>query len=91
MFQTKEHHGLDIIIVGCGTVGATLVERLSKEGHDITIIDKDRDRVNEIANYYDVMGIIGNGARYGILMDAGIQRADVFIAVAEDDELNLLC
>ncbi|MBO4396282.1 MAG: Trk system potassium transporter TrkA [Eubacterium sp.] len=92
LFHTPEQrHGLNIIIVGCGTVGATLVERLSKEGHDITIIDKDRARVNEIANYYDVMGIIGNGARYGILMDAGIQQADVFIAVAEDDELNLLC
>ncbi|MBR6229093.1 MAG: Trk system potassium transporter TrkA [Eubacterium sp.] len=90
-FQPQEHHGLEIIIVGCGTVGATLVERLSNEGHDITIIDKDRERVNEIANYYDVMGIVGNGARYGILMDAGIQQADVFIAVAEDDELNLLC
>ena len=87
----QQRRGLNIIIVGCGTVGATLVERLSKEGHDITIIDKDRNRVNEIANYYDVMGIIGNGARYGILMDAGIQQADVFIAVAEDDELNLLC
>ena len=90
-FQPKERHGLDIIIVGCGIVGATLVERLSNEGHDITIIDKNPDRVNEIANYYDVMGIVGNGARYGILMDAGIQQADVFIAVAEDDELNLLC
>ena len=78
----EQRKGLNIIIVGCGTVGATLVERLSKEGHDITIIDKDRNRVNEIANYYDVMGITGNGARYGILMDAGIQQADVFIAVA---------
>ena len=90
-FQTQDRHGLKIIIVGCGTVGATLVERLSNEGHDITIIDKDRERVNEIANYYDVMGIVGNGARYGILMDAGIVRADVLIAVAETDELNLLC
>ena len=89
-FQPTDHHGLDIIIVGCGTVGATLVERLSNEGHDVTIIDKNRARVNEIANYYDVMGIVGNGARYGILMDAGVQHCDVFIAVAEDDELNLL-
>ena len=89
--QTQERHGLKIIIVGIGTVGATLVERLSNEGHEITIIDKDRERVNEIANYYDVMGIVGNGARYGILMDAGIVQADVLIAVAETDELNLLC
>ena len=90
-FTQTEKKGLDIIIVGCGNVGATLVERLSNEGHDITVIDKDRDRVLEIANYYDVMGITGNGARYGILMDAGIQKADVFIAVARHDELNLLC
>ncbi len=88
--QPQENHGLDIIIVGSGIVAATLVERLSKEGHDITIIDKDRERVNEIASYNDVMGIVGNGARYGILMDAGITRADAFIAVSEDDELNLL-
>ncbi|MCR4605041.1 MAG: Trk system potassium transporter TrkA [Eubacterium sp.] len=87
----NEKKGLNIIIVGCGTVGETLVERLSNEGHDITVIDKDRDRVLQVANTYDVMGLTGNGARYGILIDAGIENADVFIAVARHDELNLLC
>ena len=51
--------GLQIIIVGCGKVGVTLVEQLSKEGHDITIIDNNAAKVQEIANLYDVMGLDG--------------------------------
>ena len=83
--------GLHIIIVGCGKVGTTLVEQLSKEGHDITVIDTDFSKIQEIANMYDVMGITGNGASYSIQMDAGIETADMIIAVTPSDELNLLC
>ena len=49
--------GLRIIIVGCGKVGRTLVEQLGKEGHDITIVDKNRERISQVSNIYDVMGI----------------------------------
>ena len=66
--------GLKIIIVGCGKVGTTLVEQLSKEGHDIIIIDKNAKKVQEIANMYDIMGIVGNGASYSVQMDAGIEE-----------------
>lgn len=83
--------GLNIIIVGCGKVGTTLIDQLSKEGHDITIIDKNPDNIQTITNLYDVMGIIGNGASYSVQMEAGIQNADLIIAVTESDELNLLC
>ncbi len=83
--------GLQIIIVGCGKVGVTLVEQLSKEGHDITIIDNDAAKVQEIANLYDVMGLAGNGASYSVQMEAGIEKADLIIAVTGSDELNLLC
>ena len=83
--------GLKIIIVGCGKVGMTLVEQLSKEGHEITIIDKDAERVQEIANLYDVLGMAGNGASYSVQIEAGIENADLIIAVTESDELNLLC
>ena len=83
--------GLKIIIVGCGKVGITLVERLSQEGHDIAIIDQEGSVVTEIANLYDVMGIVGNGASYSVQMEAGIDQADLIIAVTESDELNLLC
>ena len=62
--------GLKIIIVGCGKVGATLIEQLSKEGHDITIIDKNSDKITEITNLYDIMGITGNGASYSVQKSA---------------------
>lgn len=83
--------GLNIIIVGCGKVGTTLIEQLSKEGHDITIIDRDARKVQEIASYYDIMGLAGNGASHTIQMEAGIKDADLIIAVTNSDELNLLC
>ena len=83
--------GLRIIIVGCGKVGRTLVEQLGKEGHDITIVDKNRERISQVSNIYDVMGIVGNGASYKILQEAGIDDADLIIAVTGSDELNLLC
>ena len=93
MFQKKkaQKQGLHIIIVGCSKVGATLTEHLSKEGHDITIIDQNEERVQEIAGIYDIMGIVGNGASYSIQMEAGITDADLLIAVTASDELNLLC
>lgn len=83
--------GLQIIIVGCGKVGRTLVEQLSKEGHDITIIDKNSERVQTVSSLYDVMGIAGNGASYNVQMEAGIENTDLIIAVTDSDELNLLC
>lgn len=83
--------GLNIIIIGCGKVGRTLVEQLCLEGHDITIIDKNAAKVEAMANLYDVMGICGNGASFSIQKEAGIQETDLVIAVTESDELNLLC
>ncbi|MBE5905905.1 MAG: Trk system potassium transporter TrkA [Lachnospiraceae bacterium] len=84
-------NGLKIIIVGCGKVGMTLVEQLSKEGHDVTIIDSNAQKVSSVANFNDVMGICGNGASYTTQVEAGIKDADLFIAVTASDELNLLC
>lgn len=83
--------GLNIIIVGGGKVGVTLVEQLAQEGHDITIIDQNAKVVESITNTYDAMGVIGNGASYSTQIEAGIENADLFIAVTNSDELNLLC
>lgn len=83
--------GLRIIVVGCGKVGITLVDRLSKEGHDIIIVDKNQDILDSLTNMYDIMGIKGNGASYSTQMEAGIEDADLLIAVTGSDELNLLC
>ena len=88
---SKKGNGLKIIIVGCGKVGANLVDQLSKEGHDITVIDKKAEKIQDITNIYDVMGLVGNGASYSTQMEAGIEETDLIIAVTDSDELNLLC
>lgn len=87
----SQKKGLNIIIVGCGKVGITLVEQLTKEGHDITIIDSNPIKIQEITNLYDVIGLTGNGASYSVQMEAGISNADLLISVTGSDELNLLC
>lgn len=93
MFKKADNQegGLKIVIVGCGKVGSTLAEQLIKEGHDITIIDKDAGKLTAISNMYDVMGIAGNGASVSVQMEADIEKTDLFIAVTDSDELNLLC
>lgn len=88
---SKKENGLKIIIVGCGKVGANLVDQLSKEGLDITVIDKKAEKIQDITNTYDVMGLVGNGASYSTQMEAGIEETDLIIAVTDSDELNLLC
>ena len=82
---------MKIIIVGCGRVGRALVQQLNEEGNDITAIDVDASRIADVTQKYDVLGIVGNGATYDIQMEAGIEQADLMIAVTATDELNLLC
>lgn len=89
--KKTDNNGLNIIIIGCGKVGTTLVSRLCEEGHDITVIDKDREIVHDICETYDVLGIVGNGSSYKVQMEAGIEQADLIIAVTDSDELNILC
>lgn len=82
---------MKIIIVGCGKVGQTLAEKLNEENNEITVVDLLPEKVREVSARYDVMGVIGNGATHGVLQEAGIETADLFIAVTDSDELNLLC
>lgn len=82
---------MNIIIVGCGKVGSTLAEQLASEGHDITVIDINPDAVARVTDVSDVMGVEGNGVVYYVQKEAGIEYADMFIAMTGSDELNLLC
>lgn len=82
---------MKIIIVGCGKVGSTLAEELNKEDNEVTVIDRRYAAVEEMSSKFDVMGVAGNGASYKTQMEAGIERADMLIAVTGSDELNLLC
>lgn len=80
-----------IIVVGCGKVGRTIVEQLSGEGHDIAVIDTDSTVIQDVTDNFDVLGIVGNGASYSVLKEAGIEETNLLIAVTDSDELNLLC
>lgn len=82
---------MKIIIVGCGKVGYTLVEQLNKENHDIVVVDTNEDKVKTITEELDALGIIGNGISFQTLKEAGIDHADLLIAVTGSDEQNLLC
>ena len=82
---------MEIILIGCGKVGRALAHQLCEEGHSITVVDISRQKVDTINEELDVMGIVGNGSSIGVLMDAGLENADVLIAVTGSDELNLLC
>ena len=82
---------MKIIIVGCGKVGETLAAVLGQDGNDITVVDLSAEKVKSISEKLDVMGVVGNGATNTTLREAGIEGADLLIAVTESDELNLLC
>lgn len=82
---------MKIIIVGCGNVGAALAEQLSSEGHDITVIDTREQLVESVSVSCDALGIVGNGASFTVQSEAGVDEADLIIAVTGSDELNLLC
>jgi len=82
---------MQIIVVGCGKVGRSIVAQLSKEdSNNVTVIDTNAQIIRNISTNYDVMGIVGNGSSFTILDQADLAHADMIIAVTERDEVNLL-
>lgn len=81
---------MNIIIVGCGKIGTTLLSSLVAEGHDVTVIDNDPIVVSEVTNIYDAIGVCGNGADCEILEEASVEKAELVIATTDSDELNML-
>lgn len=82
---------MNIIIVGCSSVGEALAAELVSEDNNITMIDLSNEKIKDITSRYDVMGIVGNGATHKTQIEAGVESADLLIAVTDSDELNLLC
>ena len=81
---------MKIIVLGAGKVGKTLIKHMSNEDHDIIVVDQNATKVEEVVNQYDVIGVVGNGGSYDILMEAGAQDANLIICVTASDELNIL-
>lgn len=81
---------MNIFICGCGKIGRTVIAGLCAEGHDVVAIDNKSTVIEELTNTYDIMGICGNGADCETLQEAGIEKADLFGAFTDSDELNML-
>ncbi len=82
---------MNIIIVGCGKVGYSLAETLCSESHSVTVIDTREEKLSRLANFLDVSTVLGNGASYHVLQEAGIESCDLLIAATSQDEVNMLC
>lgn len=81
---------MKIIVVGFGKVGYVLADQLNNEGHDLTVIDLNENRMQYAISQLDIQAITGNGTSYRTQMEAGIQDSDLLIAVTDHDEINLL-
>ncbi|MEA3363587.1 MAG: Trk system potassium transporter TrkA [Thermodesulfobacteriota bacterium] len=81
---------MKILVVGSGQVGYFLCDRLSREGHEVTLVDQDEVVVERAQDRLNVLGVVGNGASAEILEQAGIKDVDIFIAVTNMDEVNIL-
>ena len=81
---------MNIIIVGCGKVGVSILSSLVAEGHDVTAVDSNAEVIEELTNVYDVMGVCGNGVDYETLEEAQVEQAELFVASTKSDELNML-
>lgn len=79
-----------IIIVGAGAVGTHLADRLSKENHDVTVIEQDKERLRSLQDDLDILTVAGNGASPRYLEEAGIANCDLMMALTNSDETNLV-
>lgn len=81
---------MNVLVVGCGKIGTTVIDSLSAEGHSVTAIDINPAVLNEITNIYDIMGVCGNGSDSDVLEEADVAHADLFVAVTDSDDANML-
>jgi len=82
---------MQILVVGCGTIGSTIASLLCEEGHNVTVLDINRSRVEMLTEKIDINGYCGDGTSYDDLIEAGILDTDLMIATTNKDERNFLC
>ena len=81
---------MQILICGAGKSGASIAEKLSLLGNEVTIIDSSSELVRKLTNKLDIRGVVGHGAHPDILEKAGAKDADMMIAITSSDEINML-
>lgn len=81
---------MKIIIVGAGDVGTHLAKMLSNENHDIVVIDLNEDKLKFIDSNFDLLTVVGSSTSFQTLKDANVKRCDLFIAVTESEDANIV-
>jgi trk system potassium uptake protein TrkA len=81
---------MQVIVVGGGLVGSTLAEKLAGDGHDVVLVEQNRELLADLNERLDVQTIYGNGATIPVLMRAGIETADLLAATTDSDEANMV-
>jgi trk system potassium uptake protein TrkA len=81
---------MNIVVVGAGEVGFHIADRLSKEGHNVTVIEKSVEKARLLKTQLNALVVRGSGASAEVLERAGIDKAELFIAVTDQDEVNLV-
>lgn len=89
-YQSSMKKAMKIFIVGGGEIGRALAAQLSRDGYELTVIDKEESIVDSVSTSLDAISFQGNGASYGVLKNLNASEADIFIAVTNSDELNIL-
>jgi trk system potassium uptake protein TrkA len=79
-----------VVILGCGRVGSMLATTMSREGHDVTIIDLNPDSFRRLGDNFEGKTVIGSGVDEDVLRRAGIEQADAFVAVTNGDNRNIM-
>ncbi|MHC1750815.1 MAG: TrkA family potassium uptake protein [Cellulosilyticaceae bacterium] len=79
-----------VIIVGCGRIGSMLASDLSKEGHNVTVIDRSGENLDKLGSDFNGVVIEGLGIDEEVLLKAGIRDADAFLAVSQEDNINIM-
>lgn len=82
---------MKIVIVGGGKVGYAIASQTAREGHDITLVDNDREKADRLSDALDIMALYGNGASLAVQREADVGGSDLLIAVSPMDELNMIC
>ena len=81
---------MKIVIIGLGRIGQTILKSIDRNDHTITIIDQDKEKIEDLIEHYDVFGVVGNGACREIQEEAEVASADLVIVLTKSDELNIL-
>ena len=79
-----------MIVVGAGEVGSYVAERLSREGHDVAVVELDASRLRQLSDDLDVLAVEGSGTHPATLRRAGAEQAELLVAVTSNDEVNLI-